>query len=87
VQRPYNLHEAYWLARRFEQSYPFKKINLSYSPFPVKSSSVYKQSSGNTYNKNNNYKPVKAIVTPIDTKGENISTTRNNNKCFRCNEK
>jgi hypothetical protein len=31
------------------------------------------------YNKNSNYKPVKAVVTPTYTKGEN--------KCFRCNEK
>ena len=25
VQKPDSLHEAYWLARRFEQCYPFKK--------------------------------------------------------------
>jgi hypothetical protein len=79
VQRPDNLHEAYWLARRFEKSYPFKKSTQGYSPFPTKNKSGYKHSSGTIYSKNIIYKPVKAGVTSTDTKGEN--------KCFRCNEK
>jgi hypothetical protein len=42
VQRPDSLHEAYWLARRFEQSYPFKKNTQRYSSIPAKNNSGYK---------------------------------------------
>jgi hypothetical protein len=48
VQRSDSLHEAYWLARRLEQSYPFKKNTQGYSPFPAKSGIGYKQGSGRT---------------------------------------
>lgn len=87
VQRPDSVHEAYWLARRYEQSYPFKKSTSGYSTMPQRgySGGTNRYNSG-IINKSTSYKPVKASVT-TEALTENNNSTQKNDKCFRCNEK
>lgn len=74
--------DAYWIAKRLEQSNPYKRFEPSAFRGGFRNSSQWNNSKGNshkTVNPENNR--------ATNTNGGQNTTVKNEGRCFRCNEK